>query len=143
MKPHHRKQKTDRLVSLVAHGMENQDRLRQFGHELMGDFRESAVGMMENFQESVDSSEQFWNSVWSEMRAGMQNGVQKMRDGMENGAQKMRDGMESGTQKALTGVQWMREDVQTTAEEMREDAKEFKRDIKRAAQELKKKKRSR
>ena len=143
MKPHHRKQKTDRLVSLVAHGMENQDRLRQFGHELMGDFRESAVGMMENFQESVDSSEQFWNSVWSEMRAGMQNGVQKMRDGMENGAQKMRDGMESGTQKALTGVQWMREDVHTTAEDMREDAKEFKRDIKRAAQELKKKKRSR
>lgn len=143
MKPHHRKQKTDRLVSLVAHGMENQDRLRQFGHELMGDFRESAVGMMENFQESVDSSEQFWNSVWSEMRAGMQNGVQKMRDGMESGAQKMRDGMESGTQKALTGVQWMREDVHTTAEDMREDAKEFKRDIKRAAQELKKKKRSR
>ena len=136
MKPHHRKQKTDRLVSLVAHGMENQDRLRQFGHELMGDFRESAVGMMENFQESVDSSEQFWNSVWSEMRAGMQNGVQKMRDGMENGAQKMRDGMESGTQKALTGVQWMREDMQTAAEEMREDAREFRRDIKRAAKEL-------
>ena len=125
MMPHHRKQRTDRLVSLAARGMENQDRLRRFGHELMGDFRESAVGMMENFQESVDSSEQFWNSVWSEMRTGMETGVQKMREGMEN-----------GTQKARTGVQWIREDMQTAAEEMREDAREFKRDIKRAAKEL-------
>ena len=125
MMPHHRKQRTDHLVSLAARGMENQDRLRRFGHELMGDFRESAVGMMENFQESVDSSEQFWNSVWSEMRTGMETGVQKMREGME-----------SGTQKARTGVQWIREDMQTAAEEMREDAREFKRDIKRAAKEL-------
>ena len=114
MMPQHKKQLTDRIVSLAAHGMENTDKLRQIGHELMGDFRESAVGMMENFQESADSSEQFWNNVWSDMRSGMESGVQKVRE----------------------GVNWMREDMQTAAEDMREDVKEFKRDIKRAAQEL-------
>ena len=114
MMPQHKKQLTDRIVSLAAHGMENTDKLRQIGHELMGDFRESAVGMMENFQESADSSEQFWNSVWSDMRSGMESGVQKVRE----------------------GVNWMREDMQTAAEDLREDVKEFKRDIKRAAQEL-------
>ena len=131
MMPHHRKQATDRLVSMITHGIENHDRLLRLGHELMGDFRESAVGMMENFQESSDSSEHFWNKVWREMRTGMETGVQKMRDGME-----------IGTQKALTGVQWMREDMHTAAEGLREDVKEFKRDMKRTAQELADKKRT-
>ena len=131
MMPHHRKQATDRLVSMITHGIENHDRLLRLGHELMGDFRESAVGMMENFQESSDSSEHFWNKVWREMRTGMETGVQKMRDGME-----------IGTQKALTGVHWMREDMHTAAEGLREDVKEFKRDMKRTAQELADKKRT-
>ncbi len=80
MMPHHKKQKTDRLVSLAAHGMESQDRLRKFGHELMGDFRESAVGMMENIQESADRSEQFWNSIWREMRVGMENKAVRVQE---------------------------------------------------------------
>ena len=158
MMPHRRKQATDRLVTLAAHGMENQDKLRTLGRELMGDFKESAVGMMENFQESVDSSDQFWNSVWTEMRTGMESRALKVREGMESGAQKMREGMESsaqkmregvengkqkmrenvesGAQKALTGVRWMREDAQTAAEDLRADVKEFKRDLKRSAQGL-------
>lgn len=66
--PPHRRQATDYLVSLTARSMEEQEKLRRLGRELMGGFRESAVGMMDNFQEAADGSERFWNSVAQELR---------------------------------------------------------------------------
>ena len=62
-----RTQVTDLLVSMTAKTMEEQQKLRRFRLELFGDFKESALGMMENIQEHAEDSDQFWNSVTSEV----------------------------------------------------------------------------
>ena len=146
MLPRRKKQVTDTLVRMAARNMEGQDRIRKFGRDLMGDFRETAVGMMENFQEAADSSEHFWNNVAQEMREEMKSRSVRVRSGMESGTQKIREGMESGAQKVRSGLQELREEAKNTAEEMRwemrSDVNELRRDMKSAAREWKDRKAS-
>ena len=85
-----RKQATDLLVSATAHGMEQQEKLRQLteerkaklrqfgveqseklsriGKEFFQDWKETATGMMENIQEAEESAEEFWNSLFPDLR---------------------------------------------------------------------------
>ena len=54
-----RKAKTDYLDYLFAatsKGMEQQQRLRQIGHDFFNDFKETAAGMMEYFHDAEDSA---------------------------------------------------------------------------------------
>lgn len=124
MMPHHRKQMTDHLVSMAARRMENQDILRKFGHEFLGDFRENAAGMTENAQELEDRSEQFWNSVWQEMRTGMANRRQIVLDSMETGKEKILDSMETEREKMRGSMEAGKEKVRGSIEIRREKVRE-------------------
>ena len=53
---------TDILVSVTANRMSEHEKLRRLGRELFNDFKETAVGMMENMQEAEESAGRFWNT---------------------------------------------------------------------------------
>ena len=109
--PQHRKQATDYLVTMTARNMEEQDKIRRIGRELMGDFRESAVGMMDNIQEAADASEHFWNEMAREMRSNSREFSEDVREevrdlkkelqaDMDSAADKVREKMENAAAKA-------------------------------------------
>ena len=57
---------TDFLVSLTAQSMEIQEQHRRIRRELFHDFKETAVGMMENIQEAGESLEHIWARIHEE-----------------------------------------------------------------------------
>ena len=61
--PKKKKLPADYLVSLTAHTMEERERHRQIRREIFHDFKETAVGMMENIQEAEESVESFFDKV--------------------------------------------------------------------------------
>ncbi len=63
-----KKQPMDLLVSLTARSMEESERYRQIRRELFGDFKESAVGMMENIQDAEDALEQLFDKIGETVR---------------------------------------------------------------------------
>jgi len=131
--PDRRKQASDYLVSWTARNMEEEETLRRIRSDVLGGFRESAFGMMENIQESMDQSEHYWNSVAREMRrstrelgaeirggvrhlrdevksssrefgAGIRTGAEELRDGIQMGAEGLRDGIQTGTRELRQGI---------------------------------------
>ena len=48
--------------------MEEQERSRRIRKELFHDFKESAVGMMENIQEAEESAERLWDKFTEEIQ---------------------------------------------------------------------------
>ncbi len=54
---------TDYMVALTAHNMEEQERQRQIRKAIFDDFRDSAVGMMENIQEAEENTEKFFEKL--------------------------------------------------------------------------------
>ena len=50
-------------MTLTARSMEDAERYRQIRRELFCDFKESAVGMMENIQEAEHAAGQRWAKV--------------------------------------------------------------------------------
>ena len=64
-----KKDALDYLVSATAKGMEEQEKIRSLGKEMFDDFRESAVGMMENIQEAEDRTEQFLDTLTGTLRS--------------------------------------------------------------------------
>lgn len=56
-------QPTDYLVSVTAHRLNEIEKLRNLGREVFNDFKETAVGMMENIQETEEDAERFWNKI--------------------------------------------------------------------------------
>ena len=71
--PKKRTEKSDILVSITARGMEEQAKRRRLRKELFNDFKETAVGMMENFQEASQSAEQFLDGLAEELERGIEN----------------------------------------------------------------------
>ena len=59
---------TDFLVTLTARSMEDAERYRQIRRELFCDFKESAVGMMENIQDAEDRIEQILDRIEASIR---------------------------------------------------------------------------
>ena len=66
--PRKKIQPTDYLVSLTARTLSEQEKLRRLGEELFNGFKETAVGMMENFQEAGENAEHFWDHLAEELR---------------------------------------------------------------------------
>ena len=58
----------DYLVSLTARSLEKQEQRRRVFRELFNDFRESAVGMMENIQDAEENLEHLWDRVTGDIR---------------------------------------------------------------------------
>ena len=58
-----RKLPADYLVALASRSMEERARRRQVRRELFNDFKETAVGMMENIQEAEHAAGQRWAKV--------------------------------------------------------------------------------
>ena len=54
---------TDFLVRMTARSMEQREQLRSIRRGLFRDFRETAVGMMENFQESEETAAFLWEQM--------------------------------------------------------------------------------
>ena len=63
MLPKKKKLLADYLVSLTAWSMEKQEQRRRIRKELFNDFKETAVGMMENIQEAEENLGQFLGRV--------------------------------------------------------------------------------
>ena len=68
---------TDILVSMTAHTMEEQAKLRRIGSELFSDFKETAVGMMENIQEAEESAERFWDTLAEDINRDLEEFYRK------------------------------------------------------------------
>lgn len=65
--PKKRRLPADYLVALTAQSMEERERSRRIRKELFHDFRESAIGMMENIQDAEESAEHFWDRITEEI----------------------------------------------------------------------------
>ena len=61
--PQRKKETSDVLLHMTAKTMGDQAKIRRLGKALFHDFRETAVGMMENRQESEERPEHFWDKV--------------------------------------------------------------------------------
>ena len=68
--PARKKLPTDYLVTLTAKTMEEAERRRRIRRELFRDFRETAVGMMENIQQAEETAEHFLDQLAGELRRG-------------------------------------------------------------------------
>ncbi len=72
--PQRKKLPTDHLVSLTARTMEERERRRRIYRELFRDFRETAVGMMENIQEAEETAEHFLDQLTADIHRGFGRG---------------------------------------------------------------------
>lgn len=66
--PDRKKVPSDHLVTLTARNMEKQELHRRIRREIFHDFRETAVGMMENIQEAGENMERFWEKVAEDLQ---------------------------------------------------------------------------
>ena len=66
--PAKKKLPEDYLLSFTAKSMEAEARRRKIRQALFHDFKETAVGMMENFQEAGENAEHFWDHLAEELR---------------------------------------------------------------------------
>lgn len=66
--PHRKKLPADYLVTMTARNMEKQEQYRRIRRELFNDFKETAVGMMENIQEAGESMERFWEKITEDLQ---------------------------------------------------------------------------
>ena len=57
---------TDYLVAWTARSMSSQDKFRRLRQELFADFKDSALGMMENAQEAREQAPHFWERLLRE-----------------------------------------------------------------------------
>ena len=64
--PKKRKLPTDYLVSMTAQRMADHEKFRKMGRELFNDFRETAIGMMDNIQEAEEEAERLFDLSPSE-----------------------------------------------------------------------------
>ena len=72
--PARKKLPTDYLVTFTARTMEERARHRRVYKELFRDFRETAVGMMENVQEAEETAEHFLDQLSEDLRRGFGRG---------------------------------------------------------------------
>ena len=72
--PARRKLPADYLVRLTARTMEERARRRRIYRELFRDFRETAVGMMENIQEAEETAEHFLDQLSADLHRGIGKG---------------------------------------------------------------------
>ncbi len=72
--PARKKLPADRLVALTAKTMEERARRRRIYRELFRDFRETAVGMMENIQEAEETAEHFLDQLSADLHRGFGKG---------------------------------------------------------------------
>ena len=72
--PSRKKLPADRLVALTARTMEEKARAGRIRRELFRDFRETAVGMMENIQEAEETAEHFLDQLSEELHRGFHQG---------------------------------------------------------------------
>ena len=68
--PLRKKLPADWLVSVTAKTMEERARRRRVYRELFRNFRETAVGMMENIQEAEETAEHFLDRLSGELHRG-------------------------------------------------------------------------
>ncbi len=66
--PHRKKLPADYLVTMTARNMEKQEQYRRIRRDLFDDFRETAVGMMENIQEAGENMERFWEKITEDLK---------------------------------------------------------------------------
>lgn len=65
--PKKRRLPADHLVALTAQTMEERERSRRIRRELFHDFRETAIGMMENIQDAEENAERLWDRLTEEL----------------------------------------------------------------------------
>ena len=73
----------DLLVSATAWTMGGQEQIRRLGHEVFGDFRETAVGMMENIQEFGENAEQLGRKTAGQIKSGFEERKRELKEGAE------------------------------------------------------------
>ncbi len=97
---------TDFLVAMAARSMEEADRARRVRHAFFDDFRDSAVGMMENIQETTDSFETMYRRFSDEL----ERSADRVRDGVRRAAQEAEEGLTALAEEkkreftAITGI---------------------------------------
>lgn len=71
--PQKKRSVSDFLVSVTARSMSERERARQVRRELFHDFRETAVGMMENFREAEENAGHFWDNTAENFRKELES----------------------------------------------------------------------
>ena len=70
--PQRHRDTSDVLLHMTAKTLSDQAKIRRLGKALFHDFRETAVGMMENRQESEEHSEHFWDKVGDTLKTELE-----------------------------------------------------------------------
>ena len=146
---------TDYLVEMTAQTMENQDKARRARKELFHDFKETAVGMMENFQEMEeqvqeakeelqDKTEHAVLSAKAEMKESLQEtkaAIQAAGEEAEEKKQLLKTEVKESLQETKAAIQAageaMEEKKQLLKAEMKENLRELKNDLKESLTETK------
>lgn len=83
---------TDYLVSIASKEMEEMDKYRRIRRELFNDFRETAVGMMENIQETEETTELKIEKIREELQEIKKNARERIRDSVNELEKTIRKG---------------------------------------------------
>ena len=123
-----KKMPTDYLVSMTAHSMSEQERRRRIRKEIFGDFRDSAVGMMENIQEAEENVE----SLLERIRSDLQDAGDRAEEYMHRKKAEARESIKKGSEK----IGHFMEERAAEAEEFRQKSGErFDRYLEQRAEE--------
>ena len=92
--PERRKQLTDYMLELAARSMEERERSRIVRRDLFNDFKEGAVGMMDNFEEAGDTIEKSLNRFGKKAERSLRSikvKVQKTKDELKKETEEVLD----------------------------------------------------
>ena len=86
---------TDYMVALTAHNMSEQERHRQIRKAVFGDFKDTAVGMMENILEAEENTEKFFDRL----KTDIQEAGEHAGEYMERKKSAAQENVKKGTEK--------------------------------------------
>ena len=83
--PAKRPMPADYLVRYTARNLEEQAKIRQIKEDIFDDFRETAIGMMENYQEMHEHTEEFRARI----REKTEQHLQHLKEGAQEAGRRL------------------------------------------------------
>ena len=74
---------TDAMVSVTARNMEEQAMTRRIRHDIFNDFKDTAIGMMDNIQENTSNFGALLSSIGDEIVYDSKKNTQKFRENLD------------------------------------------------------------
>ncbi len=128
-------QPTDLLIKTVAAGMTGSEKRRQLQKEIFNDFKDTATGMMENFQETGDTISTFMDNMTSEIKVTTDSSGAFFRQFIVKPTEKLQEKMDESTQKLQAKIDETKSNLKRSVTEKQTA---FKQGLENAASAIKK-----